>query len=206
MAFTYFFRDIQTLETAVRFFVPYTSGRSEIKIWNPGCASGQEPYSLAILLAENMGRFAFKNLHFYLTDIDTSKQFGKIIQKGIYDYNELQRIPKNLFNSYFTKVEENKYQIDYNIRKRMSYKIDDLTNFQPPANDFSMILCKNVLLHLEPIQRIQIMQMFYDCLLPDALLVTEQTQELPDSLTVFFEPIISNTHIYKKKVKVQSTI
>ncbi len=199
MAFTYFFRDMQTLETAVHFLVPLAFGQRNIKIWNPGCASGQEPYSFAILLAEKMGKFAFKKVNFCLTDLDISNQFDAITKNGIYDYEQLQRIPVDLFLKYFTKIGENKYQVDYNIRKRMSYKINDLTQFQPPDVNFSLIICKNVLLHLESMQRIGVMQMFYDCLIPNGLLATEQTQELPGYLHKYFEPVISNARIYRKK-------
>ena len=55
MAFTYFLRDQQTLERIVEHVVPYASGRSRVRVWDAGCATGKEPYSLAMLFAENMG-------------------------------------------------------------------------------------------------------------------------------------------------------
>ncbi len=55
MAFTYFLRDLHTLELVVKHVVHYTSGRSHVRIWDAGCAMGQECYSLAMLFAENMG-------------------------------------------------------------------------------------------------------------------------------------------------------
>ena len=58
MAFTYFLRDLQTLERVVEHVVPYTSGRSRVQVWDAGCAMGQEPYSLAMLFAENMGHLS----------------------------------------------------------------------------------------------------------------------------------------------------
>jgi chemotaxis methyl-accepting protein methylase len=68
MAFTYFFRDLHTLQHITREVIPVTSGRSRVRLWDAGCAMGQEAYSLAIILAENLGPFAFKNLRISATD------------------------------------------------------------------------------------------------------------------------------------------
>ena len=54
MAFTYFFRDLQTLELITKHVLPVLQGARYINIWDAGCAHGPEPYSLAILLRENM--------------------------------------------------------------------------------------------------------------------------------------------------------
>lgn len=88
MAFTYFFRDLQTLEVAVSHVVPYTTGRSHIRVWDAGCAMGQEAYTLAMRFAENMGGFAFKNLHIHATDIDECNLFGATIRSGLYRESE----------------------------------------------------------------------------------------------------------------------
>lgn len=198
MAFTYFFRDSQTLEMLAKFLVEYSSGRSHIKIWNPGCASGQEPYTFAIMLAENMGKFAFRNLTFHTTDIDISNQFEEMIKQGIYIYEELQRIPPELFKKYFTNIGGDKYQVDMNIRSRMQYHRHDLTTLNPIDNNYSLVLCKNVLLHLQHYQRVEVIKMFYNSLAEGGLLTMEQTQKLPDEVSHLFHPIVSNAQIYLK--------
>jgi chemotaxis protein methyltransferase CheR len=76
MAFTYFFRDSHTLELTVKHMAPEVMGRSRIRIWDAGCAMGPEPYTLAILCAENLGKFAFKNLSIQATDVDEANNFG----------------------------------------------------------------------------------------------------------------------------------
>ena len=69
MAFTYFFRDRQTLELVVEHALPVLKRRRYINVWDAGCAMGPEPYSIAIILRENMGRFLFRNVTIYATDI-----------------------------------------------------------------------------------------------------------------------------------------
>lgn len=200
MAFTYFFRDFQTLDLVVDYLVPEVTGRSEIKIWDAGCASGQEPYTFAIMLAEKMNRYALNNVKFYLTDIDLSNLFADIIEKAIYPAEELQRIPKDLFEKYFEKVEDGKYyQVVWNLRKKMIFSRESLLTYKPVTTDVSLIICKNVLLHQQPEQRVEIIKMFHQALLPGGLLAMEQTQKMPHELEGLFEPLVANAQLYKKK-------
>lgn len=200
MAFTYFFRDLQTLELIIQHLIPIVSGRSSVSIWDAGCASGEEPYSFAILLAEKMGNFAFKNVRIYATDIDISNQFAKIIKEGKYPYGLLQRIPEALFNKYFTSTNSGDiYQINDNIRNRLIYIRDDLLQYSPPANDLSCVICKNVLLHLNYSQRVKVIKMFHRSLAPKGLLAMEHTQKMPEEISDLFRPVVNNAQLYMKE-------
>ena len=68
MAFTYFFRDMHTLEMIRDHVIPMLRIKRHIKIWDAGCAMGHEPYSLAIMMRENMGNMIFRNVRIYATD------------------------------------------------------------------------------------------------------------------------------------------
>ena len=100
MAFTYFFRDLQTLELVRDHVIPALRSRRFIQIWDAGCAMGPEPYTLAIVLRENMGA-TFGNVRIYATDIDESGHFGEIVTNGIYPEEQVKRIPKEIFERYF---------------------------------------------------------------------------------------------------------
>jgi len=198
MAFTYFFRDLQTLELIVENLVPFVSGKSSIKIWDAGCASGEEPFTLAILLAESMGKFSFKNVKIYATDLDVSNQFKEIIENGIYDYEQLQRIPVNLFEKYFVKISESKYQIIQLIRDRIIFKREDLLKLKETDNEFSLILCKNVLLHFQYSERVDVIKMFQKALCDGGYFATEQTQKMPDETAYLFNQVVPNAQLFKK--------
>ncbi|MCP4600270.1 MAG: hypothetical protein GY847_07020 [Proteobacteria bacterium] len=103
-AFTCFFRDLQTLNSTREHVIPHLMGRMYIDIWDVGCAMGPEPYSLAIILRENMGHFMFRNVRLFATDIDNSNLFEDIVSKGVFPYNQVKRIPTNLFSDYFSSV------------------------------------------------------------------------------------------------------
>jgi len=199
MAFTYFFRDLQTIELAVKHLIPNIIGRNRIRIWNAGCAMGPEPYTLAIMLSENMGNFAFKNIHIDATDIDESNLFGPIISEGIYMEEEVKRIPKNIFEKYFSPVNGgDRFQIDYNLRCRVSYQKHDLLFFKPIGDNFSFVMCKNVLLHFTYEQRVDVIRMFHGALLPGGLLAMEQTQKMPEELTDYFKRLTNDGQVFSK--------
>jgi chemotaxis protein methyltransferase CheR len=65
------------------YVIPELRSRRYIHIWDAGCAMGPEPYSLAMVLRENMGMI-FRNVKIHATDIDNSNLFGDIIKKGVY--------------------------------------------------------------------------------------------------------------------------
>ena len=106
MAFTFFFRDMQILELIMEHVVPDVMGRSNVKVWDAGCAMGQEVYSLAILFAEHMGHFAFKNLQIYATDIEEGNGFGDTVRTGTYPEEDLQRVPADLHKSISPRLTE----------------------------------------------------------------------------------------------------
>lgn len=200
MAFTFFFRDEHVLAHVVRHVVPYISGRSHPRIWDAGCAMGPEPYTLAIMLAENMGHFAFRNLKIIATDIDESGQFGQIIAQGEYEHEILARIPVDLFAKYFQRVGSNgTYRIDDRIRAVLEFRRHDLLTCQAVGEGFSLILCKNVLLHFPADKRIEVIRMFHTALAPEGLLAMEQTQKLPEELTGYFEQVTADAQLYRKR-------
>ena len=199
MAFTFFFRDINTLEHGVQYLVNSAPAKSKIKIWDAGCASGQEPYSLAIILAEKMGQFAFKNVTIYASDIDTSDIFEEIIKNGIYQKEQLNRIPSDLLDKYFiSEKQKSNYQLIEKLRQKVKYKKHNLLSLNPFEENFSLIVCKNVLLHFTETERISVINMFYDVLEDEGILMIEQTQKLPEEVAHLFQKVSDNSQIYQK--------
>ena len=199
MAFTYFFRDIHTLDLTVRHLAPEVMGRSKIRIWDAGCAMGPEPYTLAILLAEHLGKFAFKNLCIQATDIDESNRFGEIIAAGDYPAREVKRMPRELLRKYFRPAGKPGYfRIIDEVRKRVVFQRHNLLSLEPVGNNFSLVLCKNVLLHFQPRERVEVIRMFHQALAPRGFLATEQTQKIPGEVERLFQPITGDAQLFRK--------
>jgi len=188
---------MQTLEMIRDYVISEMRSSRYIHIWDAGCAMGPEPYSLAIVLRENMG-MTFRNVKIHATDIDSSNLFGDIIKKGIYPREQVQRIPKDLFEKYFSPADEpDHFIISEEIRNCVSFTKHDLLDPKPIRSGLSLIMCKNVLLHLKAEERVEVLKMFHDAL-DNGYFATEQTQKMPEQLSDKFEPVLANAQLYRK--------
>jgi chemotaxis protein methyltransferase CheR len=200
MAFTFFFRDEQILSLAAQELVRLTMGRSNVHILNAGCAMGMETYTFAILLAESIGKFALRNVKIHAVDIDNENvDFGKTVTNGIYHKEHLQRIPANLFNKYFSPAnDDDHFIINEDLRKLVTFQKHDLLTLIPLRTDYSLIICKNVLLHFNQKQRIEVLTMFHDMMLFGGILVMENTQNMPDELSTRFRKMVDFAQMHEK--------
>jgi len=199
MAFTYFFRDLPILELITKHMIPYVSGRSRINVWDAGCAMGPEPYSLAIILAENMNKFAFKNLKILASDLDNCGTFGDIIAKGVYPEEEVKRIPPEILGKYFKpNGKPGHFEISQEIRDRLVFQKHDLLSLQSIGQGFSLIMCKNVLLHFHQPERVEVIKMFHASLADGGYFASEQTQKMPEELSHLFAQVSGDGQLYKK--------
>jgi len=159
---------------------------------------GPEPYSLAIILRESMGRFMFRNVKIHATDIDES-DFGATIARGSYPEAVLNGVPKDLFAKYFApEGVPGNFQISDDLRQAVQFQRHDLLSLEPVRNDFGLIVCKNVLLHFMPAERVQVIEMFHRALVDGGYFVTEQTQKMPVELEHLFRPVTGAAQIYQK--------
>ena len=179
--------------------LPALRTRRYIHVWDAGCAMGPEPYSLAIILRENMGPMIFRNVKIHATDIDESGQFGDVIKDGIYPEDKVKRIPKEIFLKYFGEDREpGLYRISKEIRSCVSYQRHDLLTLKPVRRNFGLIVCKNVLLHFKENERIKVINMFHDSLETGGFFVTEQTQKMPNKTKGLWQQVVSSAQVFRK--------
>ena len=198
MAFTFFFRDMQTLELLAEHAIPNLKQNQYIRIWDAGCAMGPEPYSVAIIFRENMGHFLFRNVKIYATDIDES-DFGTIIEQGIYPESDINRLPAEIINRYFQATNQpGQLQISDEIRHAVQFQRHNLLSLQPVGQDFGLIICKNVLLHFTQAERVKVIQMFHGALMDGGYFVTEHTQKLPPECELLFRQVTGAAQLFQK--------
>jgi len=200
MAFTYFFRDLATLNAIKAHVIPELRKHKYMNVWDAGCAMGPEPYSLAIIFKENLGYYEFKRLKIYATDLDEeSHEFGKIIAEGIYPEESIKRIPKEIFKKYFSPNNKpGHFKIGGEIIQCVSFQKHDLRSLQPVRDNFGLIVCKNVLLHLQESERIDVIKMFHKSLAPGGFLATEQTQKMPQRTAYLFRQVTPKGQLFQK--------
>ncbi len=199
LAFTFFFRDQQVLERVVEHCLPSLAGRNHPRIWDAGVAMGQEPYTLSILFAERMGHFAFSNLRIEATDVESTGQFAQVIEAAVYPREELSRLPEGILEKYIeANGKPGHFRVIDKVRQRVSYQWHDLLSFKEIGHGYSLVLCKNVLLHFHPEERIEVLRMFHRALGPGGFFATEQTQEMPPELGPLFERMIPDGQLFRK--------
>jgi chemotaxis protein methyltransferase CheR len=187
------------IERVIEHLLPSLAGRSHPHIWDAGAAMGQEPYTLSIMLAENMNHFAFNNLRIDATDVESTGQFAKIIDAALYPKDELSRLPQGILEKYFEPNGKPDYfRVIEQVRPRVAYQQHDLLSFQEIGHGYSLVLCKNVLLHFQAQERIEVLKMFHRALAPGGLFATEQTQDMPQELASLFQRVIPDGQLYRK--------
>ena len=199
MAFTFFFRDQQVLERVVEYVLPGIAGRSHPRVWDAGAAMGQEPYTLSIMFASKMNHFAFNNLRIDATDVESTGQFAQMIEAAVYPGDELSRLPEGILEQYFAPDDKpGHYRVVENIRRRISFQQHDLLSLKEIGQGYSLVLCKNVLLHFQPLERIEVLRMFHRALAPGGLFACEHTQDMPRELDALFERVIPNVQMFRR--------
>ncbi len=200
MAFTYFFRDLTALNAIRDHVIPELRKNRYIDAWDAGCAMGPEPYSLAIIFKENLGYYEFKRFKIYATDLDEENhQFGKILSEGIYPEESVKRIPRDIFEKYFSPNNgPGHFKIAEEVIQCVSFQKHDLRSLKPIGDNFGLILCKNVLLHLQYSERIDVIRMFHKSLAAGGFFVTEQTQKIPGKIAHLFRQVIPNVQLFQK--------
>ena len=197
MAFTFFFRDLPVLEYAVHETIKLAMGRMRIKVWDAGSALGQEPYTVAILFAERLGA-TFNNLYLDATDYDSENNFGDIVNLATYKYEELQRIPVDIFKKYFVAQENDLHRVCDKIRSRVFFQYHDLLSLKAIGSDYALVVCKNVLLHFQYNERIEVIKMYHQALSPGGFLALENTQKMPVEISHLFEQVVPDAQLYRK--------
>ena len=152
-----FFRDSFTYETLEKQIVPGVlwqkagDGVKELRIWSAGCASGEEPYSLAILLDRLLRRQLEEwQINIFATDINSENLSAA--RSGVYDVERLQEVKLGVLQEYFEPAGE-RYRIKDQIRNMVNFSLEDITTTKryAPAESifgsFDLILCRNVLIY-----------------------------------------------------------
>jgi chemotaxis protein methyltransferase CheR len=145
-----------------------------------------------------MTHFGFRNLHISATDVDETGKFGPTLLEGSYPANELERVPVSIREKYFTCEADGQLRVTHPVRDRVTFRKHDLLSLEPVGDGFSLVVCKNVLLHFTPEQRVQVIRMFYDALEPDGCLAMEQTQKLPPGTEHLFVQVAPGTQLFAK--------
>ena len=146
-----------------------------IKFWSAGCSSGEEPYSLALVLLKLITFPNTWNIEIFATDI--SKNAIEKAKSGIYTKNQLNAIPNLLKYKYFDKLSDEKYQIKQEVRNLIRFQNMNLIE-QIYLVNFDVIFCRNVIIYFSKKAQIDLVNYFYRCLKPGGFLFLGHSESL----------------------------
>lgn len=167
------------------------SGRQELRLWSAGCAGGEEPYSLALLLAE----LAPAGLEVVIEATDLSPAVLERARTGLFDPQRLIEMPPGVLDRYF-RAEGGRYRLDETIRRMVRFSQHDLLLARPyPRVD--LILCRNVLIYFSREEQDQILQRFAQALVPGGILVLGRAEALLGVSRHYFHADFPVERIYR---------
>lgn len=178
---TSFYRNAETWNLVRAAVLPEvcSAGRSEPHAWSAGCATGEEPYTLAMLVAEYFeqqgrpDRLARFTVH--ATDIDQACLARAAAAR--YRREALAGLPAEWERRYF-EVVEGEYRIAERIRCRVSLSASDLCVDPPPRAQYDLIFCRNVVIYFERAAQERVFSVFADALSPGGFLVLGKVESL----------------------------
>lgn len=169
---TYFYREPKHWEFLENIFLKEVEEKfknknfKQIKIWSCACSTGEEPYTIAIILKEKLNNFNEWNIKILATDIN--EKVLETAKQGIYPFNRIEKSPKYFIQKYFKK-EEDKYFIIDDIKKMAQFKKHNI--LEPlPFEKFDCIFCRNVLIYFDTASKKKVLMNLKSNLKPDGYL------------------------------------
>jgi two-component system, chemotaxis family, CheB/CheR fusion protein len=169
---------------------------SVLRVWTPGCASGEETYSVAICLLEFLGEKAAQvPIQFFGTDV--SEVCVTKARAGVYPENIEGDVSPERLKRFFTRVEDG-YRISKSIRDMCIFAQHNVLN-DPPFSQMDLICCRNLMIYLEPILQNKVLSLFHYATRADGYLMLG-TSEGVGSASNLFTSVDRTYKIYSKKV------
>ena len=194
---SFFFRDQKPFDQFRDLVLPYVldhrSQAKKLKIWCAACSSGQEPYSLAMLIREQAARLAGWSIEILATDL--SLEILSKAKEGAYSQFEVQRgLPVQFLMKYF-KQEGERWKISDEIRNMVSFRPHNLLEQPPAMRQIDVVFCRNVLIYFDPETKTKALELIAGVMAEDGFLflggaetvlgVSERFQLIPGQRGVY---------------------
>ncbi|HWY06569.1 MAG TPA: protein-glutamate O-methyltransferase CheR [Candidatus Acidoferrales bacterium] len=169
-----------------------------LRVWSAGCSTGEEPYSIAITIADSLSFADAWNVEILATDV--GKLALKNAEKGIYSGRSLSGVNEKQLAAHFTKV-ENKFHVKPRLKKMISFAP---MNLAAPVyvGRMDLIFCMNVLIYFTEERRQALVQRFYEALEPGGYLFLGHSESI-SKMPVKFQAIVLGDCILYRKPTVQ---
>ena len=207
ISYTEFFRNSLAFANLRQWIIPglirAKSRHDEIRVWSAGCSTGQEAYSIAMLLDQCL-KLNHSDLIVRIFASDLVSEHVSLAERGIYKLSDLGNVPMNYYQKYFVE-KESKYEISPVLRQGICFTVYDLldtTSYIPAESiygDFDLIFCCNLLFYYQKDQQQQIIDKLFHALSGKGYLVTGETERYLMSAYTGLRSVAAPATIYQVK-------
>ncbi|TAE49825.1 MAG: hypothetical protein EAZ89_13495, partial [Bacteroidetes bacterium] len=194
---TEFFRNpeaYETLRSSLQLLLAHKRPGDSFRIWSVGCATGEEPYSLAILLDELIPPDSGIEVRIFATDI--SPDALNEARKAIYSSDKLSGVSPERLERFFVRVTPDEYQVKDNIRKTVIFSRHNVIS-DPPFMRLDMVSCRNLLIYFRPELQSQLIYTFHYSLTAEGIFMTGRSESL-DRYSPYYAPLEPQRCVYRK--------
>jgi chemotaxis protein methyltransferase CheR len=196
---TYFFREIEQLNVFIEEFLPklltQRNGTNSVKIWSAACSSGEEPYSIAMMLQEKNP----SNMKYSIHASDICESVLSSAKKGLYSSYSIRNVPPPYLNKYFNKKEQ-LFSLSPDIKNTVSFKKINLIDEKSVKliRGMDIIFCRNVLIYFDAKAKQKVVSHLYNALNPGGYLCIGSSESLHNVTRAFRPSVINKVIIYQK--------
>ena len=173
---TFFFREPKHFEYLANTIVPEMATSSNLRVWCGACSTGEEPYTLAMTLAQAMG-----NLRFDILASDISTRVLATAEKGLYPVEDAQDIPKLFRTQYCLKgigSQEGWFLVDHPLRNRIQFEQINLNTTLPEVGIFDVIFLRNVMIYFNAETKREVVSRLLSKLRPGGYFIISHSESL----------------------------
>jgi chemotaxis methyl-accepting protein methylase len=171
------------------------SGEKTIKIWSAGCANGEEPYTIAIVLKDLL-QADILNFSVEVIATDVDKKSLRIAEEGLYAKESLKNMDKKLLARYFDQ-EGAEFRIKEEVKDLVAFQYLDLTS-QNLVPERDLVFCRNVFIYFDRSLQEQLLMKFFNALRPGGHLIMGKSETLIKEATHIFQEIDLDSRLFKK--------
>lgn len=197
---TSFFRDPDAFEALKKEAIPQLLKKSvdPLRVWVVGCSTGEEAYSLAIIIRECLDDPNVKRnlkVQIYATDLD--KEAVELARQGVYPENIAADVSPERLQRFFAKLEDGRFRIKSEIREMVVFAVQNVL-IDPPFTKLDLLSCRNLLIYLNPDTQKKLLALFYYSLNPGGILFLGSSESI-GGLTDIFYAVDNKSKIFQHR-------
>ena len=202
---TYMFREFEQLQAFADHCLPMilkpreAANDRKLRIWSAGCSSGEEPYTLAIILKEVMHDFRMWDIKIKATDIDQVRL--EMARRAVYDERSVKEIPPEYFDRHVTRLPAGYFGIKPETAKLVELEHLNLSDRMAmrAMRQFDFIFCRNVLIYFDDASRKAVVDHFYNALKPGGFIFLGHSESIGRISTAFKLLRVGEHLVYRKE-------